>query len=69
MAETDVLYEFSREPGFSCSVFGPECSHMLHKIKPGKMAYVKVRKPFVEKFPGIAIVKLMYKYHIGTMCV
>ena len=38
-----------------------------HKIKPGKMAYVKVRIPFVEKLSGIAIVKLMYKYHIGTM--
>ena len=33
-----------------------------HKIKPGKMAYVKVRIPFVEKLSGIAIVKLMYKY-------
>ena len=31
------------------------------------MAYVKVRIPFVEKISGIAIVKLMYKYHIGTM--
>ena len=31
------------------------------------MAYVKVRIPFVEKLSGIAIVKLMYKYHIGTM--
>ena len=30
MAETDVLYEFGREPGFSCSVFDPERSHMLH---------------------------------------
>ena len=38
-----------------------------HKIKPGKMAYVRVRIPFVEKLSGIAIVKLMYKYHIGTM--
>ena len=38
-----------------------------HKIKPGKMAYVKVRIPFVKKLSGIAIVKLMYKYHIGTM--
>ena len=38
-----------------------------HKIKPGKMAYVKVRIPFVEKLSGIAIVKLMYKYYIGTM--
>ena len=38
-----------------------------HKIKPGKMAYVKVRIPFVEKLSGIAIVKLMYKCHIGTM--
>ena len=38
-----------------------------HKIKPGKMAYVKVRIPFVEKLSGIAIVKLLYKYHIGTM--
>ena len=38
-----------------------------HKIKPGKMAYVKVRIPFVEKLSDIAIVKLMYKYHIGTM--
>ena len=26
MAETDVLYEFGREPGFSCLVFGPERS-------------------------------------------
>ena len=38
-----------------------------HKIKPGKMAYVKVRIPFAENLSGIAIVKLMYKYHIGTM--
>ena len=38
-----------------------------HKIKPGRMAYVKVRIPFVEKLSGIAIVKLLYKYHIGTM--
>ena len=38
-----------------------------HKIKPGKMAYVKVRIPFIEKLSGSAIVKLMYKYHIGTM--
>ena len=30
MAETDILYEFGREPGFSCSGFGPERSHMLH---------------------------------------
>ena len=38
-----------------------------YKIKPGKMAYVKVRILFVEKLSGIAIVKLFYKYHIGTM--
>ena len=38
-----------------------------HEIKPGRMAYVKVRIPFVEKLSGIAIVKLLYKYHIGTM--
>ena len=38
-----------------------------HKIKPGRMAYVKVRIPFVERLSGIAIVKLLYKYHIGTM--
>ena len=38
-----------------------------HKIEPGRMAYVKVRIPFVEKPSGIAIVKLLYKYHIGTM--
>ena len=31
------------------------------------MAYVRVRIPFVEKLFGIAIVKPMYKYHIGTM--
>ena len=31
------------------------------------MAYVRVRIPFVEKLSGIAIVKLRYKYHIGTM--
>ena len=31
------------------------------------MAYVKVRVPFVEKLSGIAIVKLLYKYHTGTM--
>ena len=30
MAETDISHEFGGEPGFSCSVFGPECSHMLH---------------------------------------
>ena len=38
-----------------------------YRIKSGKMAYVKVRIPFVEKRSGIAIVKLLYKYHIGTM--
>ena len=38
-----------------------------HKIKPGRMVYVKVRIQFVEKLSGIAIVKLLYKYHIGTM--
>ena len=38
-----------------------------HRIKPGRMAYVKVRVPFVERLSGIAIVKLKYKYHIGTM--
>ena len=38
-----------------------------HKPRPGKMVYVKVRIPFVEKLSGIAIVKHMYKYHIGTM--
>ena len=38
-----------------------------HRIKPGKMAYVRVRIPFVKKLSGIAIVKLRYKYHIGTM--
>ena len=31
------------------------------------MAYVRARIPFVEKLSGIAIVKLRYKYHIGTM--
>ena len=31
------------------------------------MAYVRVRIPFVEKLSGIAIVKLMYKYHRGTI--
>ena len=34
MAETDVSYEFGREPGFSSSVFGPEHSHMLHMEVP-----------------------------------
>ena len=38
-----------------------------HRIKPGKMAYLRVRIPFVKKLSGIAIVKLRYKYHIGTM--
>ena len=31
------------------------------------MACLKVRIPFVEKLSGIAIVKPLYKYHIGTM--
>ena len=30
MADTDIFYEYGREPGFSSSVFGPERSHMLH---------------------------------------
>ena len=34
MAETDILYEFGREPGVSCLVFGPEHSHMLHMEVP-----------------------------------
>ena len=31
MAETEVLYEFGREPGFSSLDFDPEHSHMLHQ--------------------------------------
>ena len=34
MAETDVSCEFRGEPGFSISVLGPECSHMLHMEVP-----------------------------------
>ena len=34
MAETDVLYEFSREPGFSSLVYSPDSSHMLHMEVP-----------------------------------
>ena len=34
MGETDVLYEFGREPGFSSSVFDPDSSHMLHMEVP-----------------------------------
>ena len=30
MAETDVLYKFGWEPGFSCSVYNPDSSPMLH---------------------------------------
>ena len=30
MAETDILYEFGREPGFSSLVYSPDSSHMLH---------------------------------------
>ena len=30
MAETDVFYEFRREPGFSSSVYSPDSSRMLH---------------------------------------
>ena len=40
-----------------------------HKIKPGKMAYVRVRIPFVEKLSGIAIVKLItisYRHHASA---
>ena len=33
-----------------------------HKIKPERMACVKVRIPFVEKLSGVAVVKLLYKY-------
>ena len=40
---------------------------VYHKIRSGKMAYVKFRIPFVEKLSDIAILKLMYKYHIGNM--
>ena len=35
MVETDVLYEFGREPGFSSSVFGPEHSHMSYNQNLG----------------------------------
>ena len=34
MAGTDVSHEFGREPGFSSSFFGLECSHMLHMEVP-----------------------------------
>ena len=34
MAETDVLYELGREPGFSCLVSNPDSSHMLHMEVP-----------------------------------
>ena len=56
----------------TCSVNFPNRSLPIfplahHKIKSGKMAYVKVRIPFAEKLSSIAIVRLVYKYHIGTM--
>ena len=37
-----------------------------HKIKPGRMAYVKVRIPFVEKISGIesqTFVQVPYRHH------
>ena len=34
MAETDVFYEFGREPGFSSLVYSPDSSHMLHMEGP-----------------------------------
>ena len=33
MADTDVSHEFGEEPGFSCLVFGPDGSHILHYHK------------------------------------
>ena len=38
MAETDISHEFGGEPGFSCSVFGPECSHMLLKMNTSNVS-------------------------------
>ena len=34
-----------------------------HKIKPGRMAYVKVRIPFVEKLSGQTFVQVSYRHH------
>ena len=40
MAQTDAIYEFGREPGFSSSVYSPDSSHMLHlcEIQPSVVA-------------------------------
>ena len=39
MAETDIFHEFRREQGFSCSVFGPEHSHMLQDTGGWEIQY------------------------------
>ena len=48
MAETDVFYEFRREPGFSSSVYSPDSSHMLHILntyyKQFKTSYTNLKK-------------------------
>ena len=38
-----------------------------HKIKVGAKAYVKAKVPFIEKLPGHAIAKLLYKGSLRTM--
>ena len=40
-----------------------------HKIKPGKMAYVKIRIPFVEKLSGIASqtsIQIPHRYNVSS---
>ena len=38
-----------------------------HKIKVGAKTYVKAKVPFIERLPGHAIAKLLYKGSLGTM--
>ena len=47
MAETDVLYEFGREPGFSSLVYSHDSSHMLHTVTAiaGILVCIVVRLP------------------------
>ena len=53
MAETDVLYEFGREPGFSCSSFWP---WMFSYVTHGGSTEMSVECLTIERHKIVQIV-------------
>ena len=63
MAETDVFYEFGREPGFSRLVYSPDISHMLHIPHPNLISDSGLGNfsPIVISIERIRYIQRMYK--------